>query len=340
MDPAPGSGGGQTTRPPSIYDVAEAAGVAASTVSRALSKPGRVSFRTAEHIRKVAAELGYRVELQQRSLPSARTHLLAMIVADITNPVFFGLIRGAERTATHAGYTLVLAETQESEQTERSVVERLEARFDGVILASSRLSDGAIRAVAKTSPVVVLNRFVDQVPSVTSDNVRATKRAVEHLAAHGHRSITYLAGPEASWADGMRWRGLLEAGHELQIKVRRIGPHLPTVHGGRQAAERWRAAPTTGVVAYNDLVAIGFMQTVSETGLTVPRDVSVVGFDNIRDAGLVRPQLTTIASPLVSLGSAAVNHLLKTGVAPVRRDQAVTLPARMVVRESTGPASG
>src|SRR5687767_8263952 len=100
MDPTPGSGGGQPSRPPSIYDVAEAAGVAASTVSRALSRPGRVSFRTAEHIRKVAAELGYRMELTQRSLPSARTNLLAMIVADITNPVFFGLIRGAERTAT------------------------------------------------------------------------------------------------------------------------------------------------------------------------------------------------------------------------------------------------
>ena len=270
--------------------MAEAAGVAASTVSRALSKPGRVSFRTAEHVRKVAAELGYRMELRQRSLPGERTHLLAMIVADITNPVFFGLIRGAERTATHAGYTLVLAETQESEQAERQLLERLAGRFDGIILASSRLSDGAIRAVAKTSPLVVLNRFVDQVPSVTSDNVRATKRVVEHLAALGHRTITYLSGPEASWADSMRWRGLLEAGHELEIKVRRIGPYLPTINGGRQAAERWRKAPTTGVVAYNDLVAIGFMQAVAEAGLEVPRDVSVVGFDNIRDAGLVQPE--------------------------------------------------
>jgi DNA-binding LacI/PurR family transcriptional regulator len=339
MDPTPGSGGGVTpTRPPSIYDVAEAAGVAASTVSRALSRPGRVSFRTAEHVRKVAAELGYRMELTQRSLPSARTHLLAMIVADITNPVFFGLIRGAERTATHAGYTLVLAETQECEQAERQLVDRLAARCDGVILASPRLSDGAIRAVAKASPLVVLNRFVDQVPSVVSDNVQATKRVVEHLAALGHRTITYVAGPEASWADSMRWRGLLEAGQELQIKVRRVGPCLPTVTGGRQAAERWRVAPASGVVAYNDLVAIGFMQAVAEAGLQIPRDVSVVGFDNIRDAGLVRPQLTTIAWPLVSLGSAAVNHLLKTGVAPVRRDHAVILPARVVLRESTGPA--
>ena len=140
MGPTRDSDGGLRTRPPSIYDVAEAAGVAASTVSRALSKPGRVSFRTAEHIREVAAELGYRKDLTARSLPAPRTHLMGMIVADITNPVFFGLIRGAERTATHAGYTLVLAETQESEHAEHLLVERLASTTDGVILTSSRLS--------------------------------------------------------------------------------------------------------------------------------------------------------------------------------------------------------
>ena len=95
----------------------------------------------------------------------------------------------------------------------------------------------------------VLNRLVDQVPSVASDNIRAVKRAVEHLAQNGHRRLSYLAGPEASWADGMRWRGVLEAGHELDISVRRIGPHPPTPAGGRQAAEAWLRHPTTGVIA-------------------------------------------------------------------------------------------
>jgi DNA-binding LacI/PurR family transcriptional regulator len=327
-------------RPPSIYDVATAAGVAPSTVSRALSKPGRVSFRTAEHVRQVAAQLGYRAETRQRRLEGPSTSMLAMVVADITNPVFFGMIRGAERTALHAGYTLVLAETQESETAERALLERIRPSVDGIILTSSRMSDAVIRTVAKTAPIVVLNRLVDQVPSVASDNVKAVKRAVEHLVGVGHRSLTYLAGPEASWADGMRWRGLLEAGHELDIKVRRIGPSLPTLAGGRQAAEQWLTAPTTGVVAYNDLVAIGFLQAMREHGIDVPGEVSVIGFDNIRDAELIQPALTTIASPLRSLGSAAVNHLLKTSLIPQQRgDDSVVLPARVVVRASTGPAA-
>jgi len=325
-------------RPPSIYDVAAAAGVAPSTVSRALSKPGRVSFKTAEHVRQVAAALGYRAATRQPSLPGASTSMLAMVVADITNPVFFGMIRGAEGTARHAGYTLLLAETQESEAVERALLERIRSSVDGIILTSSRLSDATIRTVAKTAPLVVLNRLVDQVPSVASDNVKAVKRAVEHLAGTGHQSLTYLAGPEASWADGMRWRGLLEAGHELEIKVRRLGPHLPTLGGGRQAAERWLTAPTTGVVAYNDLVAIGFIRALRERGIDVPGEVSVVGFDDIREAQLVEPRLTTIASPLRSLGSAAVNHLLKTSTIPDRREESVVLPARVVVRQSTGPA--
>ena len=325
-------------RAPSIYDVAAAAGVAPSTVSRALSKPGRVSFRTAEHVRGVATRLGYRTDLRSRQVEGRSTSMLAMVVADITNPVYFGLIRGAERTAVHAGYTMLLVETQESEEAERALLARVVPSVDGVVLTSSRLSDADIRAVAKTVPLVVLNRLVDQVPSVASDNVRAVRTAVEHLVASGHRSLSYLAGPDASWASDMRWRGLVEGAHGPAVRVRRLGPHLPTVSGGRQAAAAWLAAPTTGVLAYNDLVAIGFIQAVTQAGLRVPQDVSVVGFDNIREAELVQPPLTTIASPLVSLGSAAVNHLLATSGTATARDPSFVLPARFVLRGSTGPA--
>jgi len=334
------SDGDASPRSPSIYDVAREAGVSASTVSRALSKPGRVSFATAEHVRTVSERLGYRATTTRRAIEGEHPQTLAMMVADITNPVFFGMIRGAERTAMHAGYSLVLVESQESEANEKATLERIVPIVAGVILTSSRMADGPIRTLAKRSPVVVLNRLVDQVPSVACDNIKAMKRVVEHLAGLGHRSITYLAGPDASWANSQRWRGVLEAGHELDLVIRQLGPFLPTISGGRQAAERWAKARTSAVVGYNDLMTIGFVEAISEAGLQVPREISVVGFDNIRDATMIRPQLTTVASPLVSLGSAAVNHLLKTSVIPERRDDRVVLPARVVVRGSSGPACG
>lgn len=331
---------GSTSRskPPSIYDVAAAAGVSVSTVSRALAKPDRVSFRTAEHVRRVATDLGYRTQATERVIARALTGRLAMIVADITNPVFYGLIRGAERAAAEAGYTLLLVETQESEQSERAVFDNVWSAVDGVILTSSRMSDTAIRSTAKVSPLVVLNRLVDQVPSVAGDNIRGIKRAVEHLAEHGHRSITYLSGPEASWANGMRWRGVLEAGHELGLKTRRSGPFPPTMKGGLQAVRTWRAARSTAVIAYNDLLAIGFVRALVAEGLGVPTDVSVVGFDDIRDARLIDPPLTTVAVPLAQLGSAAVTHLLRTKASKDSAAKSVVLPAKLVVRGSTGPA--
>lgn len=331
-----------------IYDVAAAAGVSASTVSRALTKPGRVSWKTAEHVRRIATELGYRSSRMQVPLSARGSGVVALVVADIANPVFVGMIRGAEKAAVTNDLTLAVVETQESEQAEAKALARLEATVDGFVLASSRLSDHAIRAVAKRKPVVVLNRSVRSVTSVVSDNVRAIKKASEHLVELGHTSIAYLAGPEASYADGTRWRGLQEAGVELDLRVGRTGPNLPTLRGGAAAAEVWARRPSTAVIAYNDLMAIGFIKAVTAGGRRVPEDVSVVGFDNIVDADLVRPALTTIAAPLVDMGATGVAHLAhRSGweeQAGSSRDgltgAPVLLPAWLVVRGSTGPRPG
>lgn len=332
LDPGELAGDGPVT----IYDVAKVAGVSPSTVSRALSRPGRVSFATAERIREAAEELGYRSDPIRRSLPQQRTQMLAMLVPDITNPVFFGMIRGAERTAEAAGYTLLLVESQESITAERDILKRLLPAVDGVLLSGSRLSDGEVRKAAKQRPTVLLNRRVDQVASVLSDNLRAVKRAAEHLGALGHTAITYLAGPETSYADGLRWQGLREAGIELGLRVRRLGPTQPTLAGGAALLTDWLDHRSTAVIAYNDMVAIGFVRAALEAGVAVPGEVSVIGFDNILEASLLTPRLTTLATPLVTLGVAAVNHLLAT--APPSADaRPVLLPVRLVVRESTSP---
>lgn len=323
---------------PTIYDIAREAGVAPSTVSRALSRPGRVSFRTAENVREVAQRLGYR---SRRIDPerAQRSGLVAVFVADIANPVFVGFVRGAERATVERDALLVLVESKESSEAEQAAISRLMPTVDGMVLTSSRLSDNAIRAAAKTIPLVVLNREVRDVASVSSDDVHAIKKAIEHLVGLGHRRICYLAGPEASWADGMRWRGVLEAGHELALVVRRIGPFLPTVRGGRMAAEQWLQRRTTAVIAYNDLMAVGFCAQLGQAGVRIPDEVSVVGFDNIPDAALIQPPLTTIAAPHVRIGLVAVNHVLsrrRTGDSDPQKW--MRLPARLVIRDSTGEA--
>jgi LacI family repressor for deo operon, udp, cdd, tsx, nupC, and nupG len=332
-----------------IYDVARAAGVAPSTVSRAFSRPGRVNAATAERIRQVAEELGYRVNPLARALSTARSRMIALVVSDVANPFYSEIIRGAQAEAAQAGYFVVLADAQESDRVERAALERALPSVDGVVLGGSRMSDAGIRMIAKQKPVVVLNRVVVDVPCVVPDTATGMRRAVEHLLGLGHGSLTYVAGPAASWADGMRWRALQDAAADLQVRVRRIGPYTPDVPGGMRAAEELTASPTTAAIAYNDQVAIGLIRGLAARGVQVPRDVSVVGFDNIAPAELITPGLTTVASPLRLAGATATRHLLAViEGAQSRTGQPMVLPVRLVERGSTAqrrrkrtsPASG
>ena len=325
-------------RPPTIYDVAKAAGVAPSTVSRAFSRPGRVNAETAERVRRIANELGYRTGPLAHPFPSGRSSLLALVVADATNPFHFDIIRGAQEAATEAGYTVLLTDTRESDLLERQALERTLPMVEGIVLASSRMSDSTIRVTAKQRPTVVLNRVVTGVPSVVTDIGRGARRAIGHLHELGHDRFTYVAGPEASWTDGMRWRELRTAARAQGVRVRRVGPFPPTLEGGAGAGRALRGDPPSAVVTYNDLLAIGVLDELLKHGLRVPGDVSVLGFDDIFGAQLVTPGLTTVAAPLHQVGSTAVDHLLAIlkGARP-RTETPLVVPTSLVRRRSTGP---
>ncbi|MGW0246163.1 LacI family DNA-binding transcriptional regulator [Nocardia goodfellowii] len=325
-------------RAPTIYDVATAAGVAPSTVSRAFSRPGRVSADTAARIHAVAADLGYRVNPLARALQNGKTSTVALFVSDVTNPVFFAIIRGVEAAAAGAGYSMVLADTQESESLERTLLDRILPGVDGVVLASSRMSDRAIRTAASQRPTVVLNRIVSGTRSVIPDTASGVDAALRHLAELGHRSVTYLAGPEASWADGMRWRSVADIAGGLGIKVARIGPFTPTMAGGIAAAPEVIHLRPSAVVAYNDLLAIGLIRGLHQSGVTVPDQVSVVGFDNVYGSDFCTPPLTTVAAPLRAMGTAAFRELERAmRREPLSSHSIISLTAQLVVRGSTGP---
>lgn len=331
---------GRSGKGPTIYDVARAAGVAPSTVSRAFSRPGRVNAETSERVRRVAEEIGYRTTPVSRPAATQKTSLIGLVIADVTNPFYFDITRGLQDEAAEKDYTLILLDSRESDTKEREAIERTLPMVEGIVLASSRMSDTAIRVMAKQKPVVMVNRVVSDVPSVVPDNPRGIRRALELLGALGHERVTYLGGPEASWADGMRWRAMREAGMELSMVVRRVGPLAPTVSGGIAAVNAWEERPTSAVVAYNDLVAIGFIRALEVHGYRVPDDVSVVGFDNIFASDLVSPALTTVATPRRALGATAVRHLELGIRGQVKRNAPTVLPIKLMERRTTARKQG
>lgn len=321
---------------PTIYDVARAAGVAPSTVSRAFSRPDRVNAETAERIRGIATELGYRTNPLARGLPTGRTSMIALASSDITNPYYFEIIRGAQAAAAERSYTTLLTDAQESIDLEREALERAVPTVEGIVLASTRMSDSAIRMLAKQRPLIAVNRDITGVPGVVTDHAMSVHQAVDHLTGLGHRHITYLSGPEAAWADSMRWRSLRIYAADQDLHVRRLGPYPPTAAGGSAAATDFCSHRTSSVIAYNDLLAVGFMRRLTSLGARLPADVSVVGFDNIFVDDLVTPGLTTVAPPVRILGSMAVHNLLALiGGAHTTTDRPISLPTRLFLREST-----
>ncbi len=321
-----------------IYEVAIAAGVSPSTVSRTFSRPGRVSVRTADHVRAIATKMGYREESIFRPIITTRHRTIGIAVSDVTNPFYFGILRGAEAQASKADYTMLLMDAQESVSKERDNLDRMLPLIDGLIVASSRMSDTVLRSVAKSHPVVVLNRFVGGLPSVIPDTTHGMKQAIAHLLQLGHTSVHYLAGPDASWISGMRWLAVRSAAASMGFTAHRIGPVLPTVEGGASAVNQVIAHQATAVICYNDLTSMGLMRALTRKGYSIPGDISIIGCDNIFASDLVTPALTTIATPMGVLGDTAVKNIVAMlGGAKPQLSAPITLPVKLVVRNSTGP---
>jgi len=297
--------------------------------------------RTADHVRSVAAEMGYREDTIFRPIVTTRHHTIGLAVADITNPFYFGILRGAEAQAAKSDYTMLLMDAQESIARERANLDRMLPLVDGLVVASSRMSDTVLRSVAKSHPVVVLNRYVGGLPSVVPDTSHGMKQAVAHLLQLGHSTVHYLAGPDASWISGMRWLAVRAAAASMGFTAHRVGPVLPTVEGGASAASQIIARRATAVICYNDLTAMGLMRALKQKGYSVPGDISIIGCDNIFSSDLVTPALTTIAAPMGILGDTAVKHIVAMlGGTKPQAAAPITIPVKLVVRNSTGPCPG
>lgn len=322
---------------PTIYDIAREAGVNPSTVSRALSTPGRINAKTEAKIRQAAEALNYQANPFARALPTGKTKMIGLVISDITNPVFFNAVRGAESIAGEHGYTLVLAETQESSEVESEVVDRILPAVDGLIMVTTRLSDESIKKIGKRKPVVLMNRQVSGITNVVPDIKPGINEALDHLEGLGHKHLAYLGGPRNSWMSNQRWSYLMKGAVKRGMTIVEIGPNAPTLEGGRLTVERILASGTTAVVAYNDLMAIGVLRALKEKDVKVPRDLSLVGFDNIFGSDFTTPSITTVEMPLTNVGDEAVRALLSLLSSDEEENYAGTdLETRLIVRDSTG----
>ena len=326
---------------PTIYDVARAAGVAPSTVSRALSRPGRVNPETAEHVQAVAAAIGYQGHARARTHSPQNLPMIGVLVSDVTDPAVAEFICGAESAAAEANYTILLSRCQMLEQGETEALSHILGNVEGVVLASARIAEPVLSAIGERWPLVVLDQPSAGVPSVVTNQSQGAHLAAEHLSGLGHQSLSYVAGPEKSWSDWSRWHALQNAASVFNLDVRRLGPFTPTLSGGCQAAAELVRSRTSAVITYNDHLALGIIRRLTQAGVRVPEDVSIVGYDDIPAARLVTPSLTTIAAPTRAQGIVAVHRLLSIiKGARSRLDVPMVLPVQLVIRESSGRIVG
>lgn len=293
-----------------VRDVAALAGVSISTVSRALSAPGMVSDAARGRVEEAAKKLGYRPNPTARGLRVGRTTTLGLLLPDLENPFFASITKAVQSRARTSGYAVFVADSDEDPSQELELVAMLAAQVDGIVLASPRSSDVALLAAVDGRPAVLLSREVEGIASMTSDDADGIRQAVSHLRALGHRTVAFAGGPADSWSGQQRHAALVRSGAELGVEVVDLGHFRPTFPGGYAAADLAVASGATAVLTYNDLMALGLLDRLRQRGLDAPRDLSIVGFDDVSVATLVSPALTTVQIPLSRMGRGAVDLLV------------------------------
>ena len=302
--------GNQPRSTVTISDVARRVGVATSTVSRALTRPGRVSEELRQKVVAAASELGYYPNPQARSLTSGRTGCVALLVPDVTNPYFCGLIRGTQTQLRARGYRHLLVDIENNDEIEVAALAELPSSVDGLLVMGAHVSDERLVEVSRRVPIVIINREVEGVPSVVVDTPTALVEALQYLVSLGHTKIAYAAGPNPSWSSRMRWSAIEAASARLGVTCSRIGPFSPGKHAGAAAADAAIHMGVTACIFFNDLLAISALRRFADRQVSVPGDMSVVGCDDIFGADFCNPPLTTITAPTEQVGRLATDMLL------------------------------
>lgn len=324
----------------SIKDVAKAAGVSHSTVSRALADNPLITAKTRARIQRLAQKMGYSPNAIARGLVMQRTHAIGVIVTSIADPFVSEVVRGIEEVAGNHHYRVFLGTSHNDPTREMNLVKAMrEWRVDGVIVAASRVGSLYKPLLKEIGvPIVLINNQHEgtYLHSVAVDDVRGAQLATAHLIGLGHRVIGHILGPKEHASSSNRLEGYRRALAQAKIKfdASLIAQGNGRAEGGAQVAELIAHSPKpTAIFCYNDMTAIGAVSTLKQRGIRVPNDISIVGFDDIPFAAYVDPPLTTIHQPKDEMGRTAMTMLLNL-LAGQKIDNVIT-QGKLIVRASS-----
>jgi LacI family transcriptional regulator len=323
--------------PVTIRDVAREAKVSVATVSRALSSPHQVNQATRERVLAIADQFGYRPSPAARSLITGKTGNIGLVVPDLANPFFTGVLKNVQARAHQSGYGVFIGDSDEDPAVEEELVRSMAKQVDGVLLCSPGIKDTQITALAANIPLVLLNRRVRGISAALMDSSGGMRQSVEHLSALGHKRIGFLSGPRNSWSNKHRLRGLRSAVENTGVEIITLGPFAPRYSGGVQAADLALAENVTALIAYNDIMALGALARMHERNIDVPGELSLTGFDDLVYAAVSAPALTTVAMPVDAAGRLAVDLLLSRLADPASPVVHQELPTQLIVRGTTAP---
>lgn len=330
-----------------LKDIAKKLGIHPATVSRALNPRTAhlVNAGTVARVRKAAASMNYVPNPMASGLRTSRSHTVGVVIPDLTNPLFPGMVRGIQDTLSRAGYTPLLVNTDNDPDTEAQMVASLSARrVDGFILATARRDHPLLVELSEKYPVVLINRVTEsvQLPSVAADEQHGIRLAVEHLFGLGHVNIGHVAGPTWSSTGHERSQAFSRAmrDHGLSTAKRVAAVDAWSIESARDTALKLLTADPslTAIVGANDQMALGTFAAAIVLKLRCPRDISVVGYNDMPFMDLVHPPLTSVRVPQNEIGSEAarliLSLLVEDGATPVKQ---VRLTPELIVRGSTAP---
>lgn len=331
-----------------IYDVAKKAGVSISTVSRVLNNSPQVKEGNRERVLQAIQELDYERNLLAAALMKKNTYTLGLIIVDIANPFYAEITRGVEDKAAEDNFNVIVCNTDYHLEKEAAYISILrQKRIDGLIFVTPEINDENISKLYQEQPdfsLVIIGSKIDDcaLDTVLVNNYVGTRQAMEHLASLEHRRIGFIHGQIARISSQERLASyrlfLKEAGFQEDAKII-VGGAFEIDSGYQKAKELLQLDnPPSAIFAANDQIAVGVLQAAHAMGIKVPRELSVIGYDNTSLATITYPKLTTVAQPMVEMGRQAAKMAIERILGRRSSPEVRTLLPELVVRESTGPA--